>query len=284
MKAVIMAGGEGTRLRPLTSLRPKPMVPIVNQPVMEHIVGLVKHHGITEIVATLAFMPQAISDYFGDGDEWGVTIEYAIEEVPLGTAGSVKNAEKLLAGDEPFVVISGDALTDIDLGELVEYHKRMGGAVTIALKRVDDPLDFGVVITAERRPDRALLGEAHVGAGLQRPHQHRHLRRGAVGARRDPRRGPLRLLGRPVPEADGEGPRALRLHRRGLLVRRGQSRQLPRRAPRHSRRQGEDLRARRACARGRLGRGKRGDRSGRTTRRQGGHRRQRQGARGCLRG
>ena len=149
MKAVIMAGGEGTRLRPLTSLRPKPMVPIVNQPVMEHIVGLVKHHGITEVVATLAFMPQAISDYFGDGDEWGITIEYAIEEVPLGTAGSVKNAEKLLTGDEPFVVISGDALTDIDLGELVEYHKRMGGAVTIALKRVDDPLDFGVVITAE---------------------------------------------------------------------------------------------------------------------------------------
>ncbi len=149
MKAVIMAGGEGTRLRPLTSLRPKPMVPIVNQPVMEHILGLVKHHGIDDVVATLAFMPQVIEDYFGDGEEWAMRIEYAIEETPLGTAGSVKNAEKLLPDGEPFVVISGDALTDIDLTEVIEYHKRMGGAVTIALKRVPDPLEFGVVITAE---------------------------------------------------------------------------------------------------------------------------------------
>lgn len=147
MKAVIMAGGEGTRLRPLTSLRPKPMVPIANQPVMEHILGLVKHHGIDEVVATLAFMPQVIQDYFGDGEEWGMRIEYALEETPLGTAGSIKNAENLLADDEPFVVISGDALTDINLTEVIEYHRRMGGAVTIALKRVDDPLEFGVVIT-----------------------------------------------------------------------------------------------------------------------------------------
>jgi mannose-1-phosphate guanylyltransferase/phosphomannomutase len=87
MKAVIMAGGEGTRLRPLTSLRPKPMVPIVNQPVMEHSVGLVKHHGIDKVVATLAFMPSVIQDYFGEGEEWGVEIAYAIEETPLGTAG-----------------------------------------------------------------------------------------------------------------------------------------------------------------------------------------------------
>ena len=147
MKAIIMAGGEGTRLRPLTSLRPKPMVPIVNQPVMEHIVGLVKHHGITGVVATLAFMPQVIRDYFGDGEEWGISIEYAVEETPLGTAGSVKNAAELLPRDEPFVVISGDALTDIDLTEVIEFHRASGGAVTIALKAVDDPLDFGVVVT-----------------------------------------------------------------------------------------------------------------------------------------
>lgn len=147
MKAVIMAGGEGTRLRPLTSLRPKPMVPIANQPVMEHILGLVKHHGINQVVATLAFMPQVIQDYFGDGEEWGMSIEYAVEESPLGTAGSVKNAQALLPDDEPFIVISGDALTDINLSEVIEFHKKMGGAVTIALKRVDDPLEFGVVIT-----------------------------------------------------------------------------------------------------------------------------------------
>ncbi len=145
MKAVVMAGGEGTRLRPLTSMRPKPMVPIVNQPVMQHILGLVKHHGINEVVATLAFMPQVIEDYFGDGDEWGMDISYAIEESPLGTAGSVKNAADALT--ETFVVISGDALTDINLTEVINFHKAKGGAVTIALKRVPDPLEFGVVIT-----------------------------------------------------------------------------------------------------------------------------------------
>lgn len=144
-----MAGGEGTRLRPLTSLLPKPMVPIVNQPVMEHILGLVKHHGINEVVATLAFMPHVIEDYFGRGDEWGMSVEYAIEETPLGTAGSIKNAQALLTGDEPFLVISGDALTDIDLTSLVAFHRSKEAAVTIALKSVPDPLDFGVVITDE---------------------------------------------------------------------------------------------------------------------------------------
>jgi mannose-1-phosphate guanylyltransferase/phosphomannomutase len=146
MRAVIMAGGEGTRLRPLTSLRPKPMVPIVNRPIMEHIVGLCHWHEIDEIVATLQFMPQAVQDHFGDGDEWGVRMQYAIEDIPMGTAGSVKNAEPLLGG-ETFVVISGDALTDIDLSDVVAAHRAKGAAVTIALKRVPDPLDFGVVIT-----------------------------------------------------------------------------------------------------------------------------------------
>ncbi|MDA3935662.1 MAG: sugar phosphate nucleotidyltransferase [Actinomycetota bacterium] len=149
MKAVIMAGGEGTRLRPLTSSRPKPMVPIVNQPVMEHIVGLVKHHGITDIVATLAFMPHVIEDYFGSGEEWGVRIEYAHEDTPLGTAGSVKNAEYFLDDTEPFIVISGDAMTDIDLTDVIAFHRDKGAAVTIALKSVSEPLEFGVVITNE---------------------------------------------------------------------------------------------------------------------------------------
>ncbi len=122
------------------------MVPIVNQPVMEHILGLVKHHGITDVVATLAFMPQVIEDYFGDGDEWGTAITYAVEESPLGTAGSVKNAEDALK-DGTFIVISGDALTDIDLTEVIAFHESHDGPVTIALTRVPDPLDFGVVIT-----------------------------------------------------------------------------------------------------------------------------------------
>ncbi len=141
-----MAGGEGSRLRPLTSMRPKPMVPVFNQPVMEHILGLVKHHGIDEVVATLAFLPQVIEDYFGDGSEWGMSVSYALEETPLGTAGSVKNAQAKLAG-ERFLVISGDALTDIDLGEVLRFHEQKGGLVTLALKSVPDPLEFGVVIT-----------------------------------------------------------------------------------------------------------------------------------------
>ena len=156
MRAVIMAGGEGSRLRPLTSLQPKPMVPVVNQPVMEHIIGLVRHHGITDVVATLAFMPQVIEHYFGDGEEWGVQMAYALEETPLGTAGSVKNAEPLLGGDS-FLVISGDALTDIDLTEVIAFHRDREAAVTIALKRVPDPLEFGVVVTdTEGRIERFL--------------------------------------------------------------------------------------------------------------------------------
>jgi mannose-1-phosphate guanylyltransferase / phosphomannomutase len=120
MKAVIMAGGEGTRLRPLTSNQPKPLMPLVNRPMMEHVVRLLKDHGFDDIVVTLAFLPQTIRTYFGDGAEFGVSMGYATEETPLGTAGSVRNAREQL--DEPFLVISGDVLTDIDLSALVKFH------------------------------------------------------------------------------------------------------------------------------------------------------------------
>jgi mannose-1-phosphate guanylyltransferase / phosphomannomutase len=147
VKAVIMAGGEGTRLRPLTSNIPKPMMPLANKPMMEHIVALLRQHGFTDIVVTLAFLPQAIRTYFGDGSEFGVTMRYATEEMPLGTAGSVRNAMEEL--DAPFLVISGDVLTDIDLTALVEYHEQVKAFATIGLKRVDDPVEFGIVITRE---------------------------------------------------------------------------------------------------------------------------------------
>ncbi|HLM32684.1 MAG TPA: sugar phosphate nucleotidyltransferase [Gaiellaceae bacterium] len=145
MKAVVMAGGEGTRLRPLTSNQPKPMVPIVGKPCMEHIVELLKEHGFDDIVVTLAFMPQAIRGYFGAGESQGVSIRYSVEESPMGTAGSVKLAEGVL--DEPFLVISGDALCDIDLGALVRFHREKEALVTIGLKSVDNPLEFGIVVT-----------------------------------------------------------------------------------------------------------------------------------------
>ena len=145
MKAVVMAGGEGTRLRPLTSNQPKPMVPIVGKPCMEHVIELLRTHGFEEIVVTLAFMPQAIRAHFGDGESLGVSINYSVEEQPAGTAGSVRLARKQL--DDTFLVISGDALCDVDLGSLVEAHRRSGAAATIGLKSVDDPLEFGIVVT-----------------------------------------------------------------------------------------------------------------------------------------
>ncbi|HEX5266195.1 MAG TPA: sugar phosphate nucleotidyltransferase [Acidimicrobiales bacterium] len=147
MKAVIMAGGEGTRLRPLTSNQPKPMIPLANRPMMEHIVGLLREHGFTEIVVTVAFLANAIRTYFGDGSEFGVRMVYASEETPLGTAGSIRNAMDEL--DERFLVISGDVLTDIDLSAVVRFHEERGATATIALKAMENPLEFGIVITRE---------------------------------------------------------------------------------------------------------------------------------------
>ena len=147
MKAVVMAGGEGTRLRPLTSNQPKPMVPVVGKPCMEHILELLREHGMSEVIVTVAFLPQAIRSYFGQGESLGMQIGYSVEESPLGTAGSVRLAARQL--DETFLVISGDALCDVDLSKLVAFHKEKGAAVTIGLKSVDNPLEFGIVVTDE---------------------------------------------------------------------------------------------------------------------------------------
>ncbi len=145
MKAVVMAGGEGTRLRPLTSNQPKPMVPVVGKPCMEHIVELVRDHAFADVIVTVAFLPQAIRSYFGDGESLGINIEYSVEESPLGTAGSVRLASAKL--DETFVVISGDALTDVNVKKIVDFHRKKGAAVTIGLKSVENPLEFGIVVT-----------------------------------------------------------------------------------------------------------------------------------------
>jgi mannose-1-phosphate guanylyltransferase/phosphomannomutase len=145
MKAVVMAGGEGTRLRPLTSNQPKPMVPVVGKPCMEHILELMRDHGMDEVIVTVAFLPQSIRSYFGQGETLGMQIGYSVEESPLGTAGSVRLAGKQL--DETFLVISGDALCDVDLSALVAFHKEKGAAVTIGLKSVENPLEFGIVVT-----------------------------------------------------------------------------------------------------------------------------------------
>lgn len=154
-----MAGGEGTRLRPLTSHRPKPLVPALNMPIMEHIVLLLKEHGITDIVVTLHYLADEIEGYFGDGSEWGVNLIYSVEDTPLGTAGSVKKAEEHLK-DDAFLIISGDALTDIDLHKAVKYHQDKGSLATIVLSHVPNPLEFGVVITDD---------EGHIRRFLEKP-------------------------------------------------------------------------------------------------------------------
>ncbi|MFI6653674.1 sugar phosphate nucleotidyltransferase [Streptomyces sp. NPDC050529] len=156
MKAVVMAGGEGTRLRPMTASVPKPLLPVGGRPIMEHVLRLLKRHGIDDTVVTVQYLAGLVREQFGDGSALGMSVEYAEERTPLGTAGSVKNAEEQL-GDEPFVVISGDALTDIDLGELIRCHRERKAMVTVCLTRVPNPLDFGVtVVGADGRIERFL--------------------------------------------------------------------------------------------------------------------------------
>ena len=147
MKAVLMAGGEGSRLRPLTIARPKPMVPIVNKYVMAHILDLLRQHNITDIVVTLRYMAAAIQDYFEDGSNFGVNITYVVEENPLGTAGSVRNAASLV--DDTFLVISGDAFTDFNLTEIVQAHRDRQALASLTLTRVPNPLEYGVIVTNE---------------------------------------------------------------------------------------------------------------------------------------
>ena len=150
-----MAGGQGTRLRPLTSNQPKPMLPIVGRPMMEHVLRLLRGHGTTDVVATVQFLGSVIRTYFGDGSDLGISLAYATEQEPLGTAGSVKNAEPFL--DDTFLVMSGDHVTDLDLSAAAEFHRQREAAATVILRHVDDPLEFGIVITDDDgRIDRFL--------------------------------------------------------------------------------------------------------------------------------
>ncbi|MCB9147548.1 MAG: NTP transferase domain-containing protein [Caldilineaceae bacterium] len=158
MHAVVMAGGEGSRLRPLTVGRPKPMAPIVNKPVIGHAFDLLKSHEISDAVVTLRYLASVIQDFFQDGSSVGMNLAYAVEESPLGTAGSVKYGARHI--DDTFLVISGDALTDFDLRKIVQFHKAKGAMATITLARVPDPLEYGVIVTDE---------EGHVLQFLEKP-------------------------------------------------------------------------------------------------------------------
>lgn len=148
MKVVILVGGEGTRLHPLTINIPKAMVPILNRPFLEHAIGYFKQHGIREIILAMGYLPDPIQSYFGNGSRLGVNITYLVEESPLGTAGAVKNAEPFLDG--PFIVFNGDVLTEIDLTAMIKQHQEIKPMASIALTPVDNPTIYGVVETDAR--------------------------------------------------------------------------------------------------------------------------------------
>ena len=250
-----MAGGEGTRLRPLTSNQPKPMVPVAGKPCMQHIIELLRRHGMTDIVVTVAYLPQVIRGYFDDGEALGVELHYSVEERPLGTAGSVKNAEELL--DETFLVISGDALCDFDLDALiddaqVERRRRHAGA------------EVGRQPARVRRRHRrlgrsrgAIPGEAVVGPGVLGHDQHRRLRARAGGAAGRAAGHALRLLQAALPGPARARKADPRPRRGGLLAGHRQPRPVPPgelrrpRRPRRARALGHPPARQRAARRGR---------------------------------
>lgn len=146
MKAIIMAGGKGTRLRPVCERMPKPMTGLLGRPLLEHLTYLLKRNGFDELCLTLGYRPGSIMDYFGDGSAFGVSMRYRVEKTPLGTAGGVRSCMDFI-GDEDFLVISGDAACDFDLSDLATEHKKRGGAVTMGLCPNPEPLPYGTVLT-----------------------------------------------------------------------------------------------------------------------------------------
>lgn len=146
MKAVIMAGGAGTRLRPLTMSTPKPLLPVAERPMVAHLARLLVRHGITEGVVTVHYLASTVRSELGDGSELGMSLAYVTEPRPVGTAGSVKMGESMLS-DGTFIVVSGDGLTDIDLSGLIDFHRQRGAMVTVCLSRRDNPMGLGIVVT-----------------------------------------------------------------------------------------------------------------------------------------
>lgn len=146
MKAVILVGGQGTRLRPLTLGTPKPMVPLANKPFVSYVLEHLRNHGITDIVFSMGYLPEGIKSYFGDGSSLGIKLTYVVEDGPLGTAGAVKNVEEHVE-DGDFIVLNGDILTDLDLTSMIAFHKENNAMGTIALTPVEDPTAYGLVRT-----------------------------------------------------------------------------------------------------------------------------------------
>lgn len=186
MKALILVGGKGTRLYPLTKTLPKPMAPVVNRPHLERVIEWLKRHGVTDVILTLHYKPEHFREYFGDGSRFGLRVHYVDEPQPLGTGGAIRNAEELF--DSTFLVFNGDILTDLNLTEVVRFHKEKGAAVTIALQPVDDPTKYGVVeLDSDSRilrfvekpaPHEAPSNLINAGTYVMEPHVLRYIPRG----------------------------------------------------------------------------------------------------------
>lgn len=149
MKAVVLLGGEGTRLRPLTYTTPKQLLPVAGRPMIERVLGQLADHGVTDAVLSLGYRPDAFLSAYPDGMCAGVRLEYAVEPEPRGTGGGIAFAARQAGLDDTFVTVNGDVLTGLDVSKLVEFHREQGAAATISLTPVDDPYRYGVVVTAD---------------------------------------------------------------------------------------------------------------------------------------
>ena len=189
MRAVVLVGGFGTRLRPLTYTTPKPMLPIGHRPMIARLIDRLARGGVTDVVLALGFKPEPFVDAFPDGRCGDVRITYAVEPEPLDTAGAIRFAADAAGIDDTFIVANGDVLTDLDVGALVDAHRRLGAEATIHLIAVDDPSSFGVVDIGEMTGGAGLVRrvrrEAGTGHRTEQSDQCRHVRPRAVGPRPD---------------------------------------------------------------------------------------------------
>ena len=188
MRAVVLVGGFGTRLRPLTLTTPKPMLPVGHVPIIERLVDNLAKGGVTDVTLALGFKPEPFVEAFPNGECNGVALHYAVEPEPLDTAGAIRFAADFSGIDDTFVVANGDVLTDLDIAALVDFHRQHAAEATIHLIAVDDPSSFGVVATDARRQSRAVRREACAGNRAEQPDQRRHVRARAVGVATHPRR------------------------------------------------------------------------------------------------
>ncbi len=241
MQALILAGGEGTRLRPLTTTVPKPVVPLVDRPFIRFMVDWLQAHGVDDVVMSCGHLASGVRNVLGDGTALGIKLRYVEEPRPLGTGGALKFAEQLL--DERFLMLNGDVLTDLDLTAQIAQHDRTGARATLALTPVEDPTNYGLVRTDRRRRGDRVRREALAGPDRHPQHLGRRLRARARRGARPARARPDRLdRARRVPQARRRGP--LRLRDRRLLARHRHAAALPAGDVRHPRGHGRHERRR----------------------------------------